>query len=114
MGVRETAGLASGANSYSNSAVGHLAFHDLLRGLGYRTLRAVMRTQINYYPLNMTHAKVDRHGRAMACEIGELLDLAAIDGLIQCLAGREMSVERADADAGLPRDGFQASLTAAG
>ncbi|BCB19712.1 DUF4350 domain-containing protein [Bosea sp. ANAM02] len=40
MGGREAAGLASGANSYSNSAVGHLAFHDLLDGLGYRTLRA--------------------------------------------------------------------------
>lgn len=39
MGGRETAGLASGANSYSNSAVGHLAFHDLLDGLGYRTQR---------------------------------------------------------------------------
>lgn len=40
MGGREAAGLSSGANSYSNSAVGHLAFHDLLGGLGYRTLRA--------------------------------------------------------------------------
>lgn len=40
MGGREAAGLASGANSYSNSAAGHLAFHDLLDGLGYRTLRA--------------------------------------------------------------------------
>lgn len=40
MGGREAAGLASGANSYSSSAVGHLAFHDLLRGLDYRTLRA--------------------------------------------------------------------------
>jgi hypothetical protein len=40
MGGREAAGLASGANSYSNSAVGHLAFHDLLDGLGYRTVRA--------------------------------------------------------------------------
>lgn len=40
MGGREATGLASGANSYSNSAVGHLAFHDLLRGSGYRTMRA--------------------------------------------------------------------------
>jgi len=40
MGGRETTGLASGANGYSRSAVGHLAFHDLLGGLGYRTLRA--------------------------------------------------------------------------
>lgn len=40
MGGREAAGLASGANSYSNSAVGHLAFHDLLRGSGYRVVRA--------------------------------------------------------------------------
>jgi hypothetical protein len=40
LGGREAAGLASGANSYSNSAVGHLAFHDLLGGLGYKTLRA--------------------------------------------------------------------------
>jgi hypothetical protein len=39
MGGREAAGLASGANSYSTSAVGHLAFHDLLEGLGDRTLR---------------------------------------------------------------------------
>lgn len=39
MGSREAAGLASGANSYSNSAVGHLAFRDLLDGLGYRTQR---------------------------------------------------------------------------
>lgn len=40
MGGREATGLASGANSYSNSAVGHLAFRDLLDGLGYRTQRA--------------------------------------------------------------------------
>lgn len=40
MGGREAEGLASGANSHSNSAVGHLAFYDLLRGSGYRTVRA--------------------------------------------------------------------------
>lgn len=40
MGGREAGGLASGANSYSSSAVGHLAFHDLLDGLGHKTVQA--------------------------------------------------------------------------
>ncbi len=40
MGGREAGGLASGANSYSSSAVGHLAFHDLLDGLGHETVQA--------------------------------------------------------------------------
>ncbi|TQI76876.1 hypothetical protein FHT98_4678 [Bosea sp. AK1] len=40
MGGREAGGLASGANSYSSSAVGHLAFHDLLEGLGHKTVQA--------------------------------------------------------------------------
>ncbi len=40
MGGRKAGGLASGANSYSSSAVGHLAFHDLLEGLGHKTVQA--------------------------------------------------------------------------
>ncbi|MGX1741748.1 DUF4350 domain-containing protein [Bosea sp. NPDC055353] len=40
MGGREAGGLTSGANSYSSSAVGHLAFHDLLEGLGHKTVQA--------------------------------------------------------------------------
>ena len=47
-------------------------------------------------------------------EIGELLDLAPIDRLEQRLAGREMPVQRADADAGVPRHGLQAGIWAAG
>jgi hypothetical protein len=34
MGGREAAGLASGTNAYSSSAVGHLAFYELLRQTG--------------------------------------------------------------------------------
>ncbi|KRE04101.1 hypothetical protein ASE61_10945 [Bosea sp. Root670] len=40
MGGREAGGLASGANSYSSSAVGHLAFHELLEGLGHKAVQA--------------------------------------------------------------------------
>ena len=40
----------------------------------------------------------------------ELLDLAAIDGLEQRLARREMAVERADADPGASRHRLQAGV----
>ena len=40
-------------------------------------------------------------------ELAELLDLAPVDGFIQRLAGGEVAIERADADAGAPGDVFQ-------
>jgi hypothetical protein len=46
-------------------------------------------------------------------EIAELLDLAPVDGLVQCFAGREMAVECSDTDAGTPRHGVQACVGSA-
>ena len=46
-------------------------------------------------------------------EFYKLIDLTAIDGLKDVLARREMAVERADADAGLARHGFEAGIRAA-
>src|SRR6185437_7449682 len=57
--------------------------------------------------------RVDRRSLALQL-LAELLDLAAIDGLIERLARRKMAIERADADAGFARDRFQARIRAAG
>src|SRR6185312_7963917 len=60
--------------------------------------------------------RVDRRSLALQLlgQLAELLDLAAIDRLIERLARRKMAIERADADAGFARDRFQARIRAAG
>ena len=59
---------------------------------------------------------VDRIGFALQLlgQFAELLHLAPIDGLEQGLAGREVAIERADADAGASRHGLQARVRPAG
>jgi CO/xanthine dehydrogenase FAD-binding subunit len=47
-------------------------------------------------------------------KIGELLDFVAIDRLEQRPAGREMPIERADADAGVARHRVEAGIRSAG
>src|SRR5262249_25694712 len=59
---------------------------------------------------------LDRRGLApqMFRQLGELLHFTPVDRLEQGLSGREMAIERADADPGLARHGFEAGLRTSG
>jgi hypothetical protein len=54
-------------------------------------------------------ARRQRRSEAI-CRIGQLLDLPAVDRFDYRLAGRKVTVESADADAGAPRDLVQADV----
>ena len=64
---------------------------------------------------NSTLARIQRRSASTGAglrlqllgQLDELLHLAAVDRLEQRLAGREMPVQRADADAGMPRHGLR-------
>ena len=66
--------------------------------------------------LDLLRERLDWRGFALQVlrQLPELLHLPAIDGLEQRLARRKVAVERADADTGPPRHGFEARLRAAG